>query len=256
MKLSSVKIFGERNTSTNALGILIKRNFKEIKIWPSKASELEPNITKKLRLIGHQEGGKKKENEIDKVFSDVPPLLSWKHSATCFNDLESFSDVKIIVMVRHPASWLLALHKRPYHALQHVEHDFEKFLLQPWKTTKRDLLGERTVTPIELWNLKTKSYLDFIDKAGKTIDIEIFKFEDFAISQEETLKRLSQSLKGRQGEVSVVEKSTKDTKKDAEWYSDYYGNERWRENLSKASNSIINESVDTDIMNRLSYNLI
>ena len=50
MSLRHVKIFGERNTATNALKALIETN-SEATALPGVSSEIDPAIVERLRLL-------------------------------------------------------------------------------------------------------------------------------------------------------------------------------------------------------------
>lgn len=113
---ASIKIFGERNSATTALKQLIERNSSS-RVLPSVAEELDPQFRFRMRLLtGLPMGSRLGERYIDGVFRGEQPRFAWKHAATAFDDASSLSDCAVVFAVRHPASWLLALHRRPYHA--------------------------------------------------------------------------------------------------------------------------------------------
>ena len=234
-------------------------NATGVNILPSTAGELSPEVSQKVSEIHSCYVGldraRIRERYIDSVFGDCELKKTWKHAATNFDDLEGCESVKFLITVRHPASWLLALHKRPYHALQKVEKDFVKFIVQPWKTVKRDRLDEIITTPIELWNLKCKSYIDFFDGFSNGKNIFIVRFEDFSQSQKKSLSEFLTSL-GIQGvEFKEVVKSSKGDEKDVAWYRNYYGNELWRNEISSEAWNLIKTRVDLRACSYFSYEM-
>ena len=110
------KIFGERNTGTNALLKMLKRNSKS-DFFPGTMAEISPMTELKISLL--QKAGlntKAKEAMIDKVFYGRSPLERWKHSTTNFS-LDGLDETHFIFTVRDPRSWLIGLFKKPYHIL-------------------------------------------------------------------------------------------------------------------------------------------
>src|SRR5436190_895293 len=111
MKHAAVKIFGERNTATNALAKVIALN-SGARCLPSTAAELDPDSARQARWSLTQ---RSKERKIDAIFSGRGPLEAWKHCATNFPDASAFASALVVFTLRHPASWLLSLYKHPYH---------------------------------------------------------------------------------------------------------------------------------------------
>ena len=253
----AIKVFGERNTSTNALIKAILRNIEHVNVLPSTASELNKDVALEINRIHSAHDGLDRaavrESYIDSIFSNCSLRNTWKHAATNFNSLQDCSDVKFIFTVRHPASWLLALHKRPYHALQKVEQDFDKFIVQPWKTVQRDRLSEICTTPIGLWNLKCKSYIDFLKKFDERGNCFIVRFEDFSQSQEQALFGLLKSFGLEKERFQEVVNSSKGDDKNVKWYRDYYGKECWRKEITDSAWSVIKSNVDPVVCEFFSY---
>jgi len=182
-----VKIFGERNTSTNAIKLLVERNSAS-RVLPSTAIELDPYFRAKVQMISWLPSGvrvKAYRAYVDSVFEKQrDPRYIWKHAMLNNIDQAAFSDCLVILTFRHPASWLLALQRKPHHHLQDVPADFMEFLKQPWKPTRRDnVAGPLSV--FDLYGNKVHAALDFAarrDRAGNAY--AIVRFEDFAVDQE------------------------------------------------------------------------
>jgi hypothetical protein len=142
------KIFGERNTSTNALKQIIESNSFS-RCCPSTSKELDPDLARRLGRLQNRSRAAV-EAEIDRVFARNTDRESWKHCATNFENAGSFADLQIFFLVRHPASWLLSLFRNPYHILGKRPDRLADFLEYPWKTVGRERLGQATFTPLSL----------------------------------------------------------------------------------------------------------
>ena len=243
--VSKVKIFGERNTSTNALKQVIEQN-ASARVLPSVAAECDPRFAarlarmKRLHLpIGMQEW------QTDRVFAKAPDAHAWKHAATDFSDVRAFSDTLVVFCTRHPASWLLGLYKRPYHNLAPGLPTLPGFVAAPWKTVGRERMAGITTTPTALYNLKLQSYQrmqDALDAAG--IAHATIRHEDFAMDQRACFDRLRPHLAGVTPDFRPLDTSTKDAGKSVDHYRDYYGRELWRAEIDPVTAQSIQDTID------------
>lgn len=252
-----VKIFGERNTSTNALKALIEMN-SEARVLPSVIDELRPNfrsLPRKIyyRLVGHEA----REGVIDRTFATEPPIHAWKHCAPNFEDISSFHDVLVVLSVRNPFSWLRGLHKRPYHVEGPVAADLASFAQTPWQPRGRDRIGTAAVTPMALWNAKLGAYLELqnhLKDAGYAV--RVVHFEDFAMGQLDVLEGLRPDLLNLASQPQALEKAAKATDqgtRDATYYRDYYGQERWKADISEEAHKVIRAGIDWQIAKAFGY---
>ncbi len=253
---AEIKIFGERNTGTNALKALIEGN-SSTRVCPSVAAEIDPHFEAKMNLTRYAPRRYRKrirERYIDSLFRRTPPRMAWKHTATRFDELQSLDGCPIILMTRHPASWLLGLHRHPYHALIPVERDFAAFLRAKWPLVKRDNLGERTVSPPELWNAKARSHLEFIERLSRrNMTFQVVRFEDFVVDQTAVFDDLRALLRQPAEEPAAVTTSTKERDKNYQYYQEYYGGRKWRDEIDAECRGIIRGSIDWGIAGDLSY---
>lgn len=227
-----IKIFGERNTATNALGQLIKIN-SNTKLHPGTMAELDKVALKRTQYMKKFGlGNQRIENVIDKVFDAQPIEHSWKHSTTYFNNKNIPSNTHFVFMVRHPISWFVSLYKNPYHCLIEKPKTLVDFYSCQWKTVRRDNLEKKFYRPIELYAEKLKSYRDFISiLESREIGYTLLKFEDFVTNQKACLEQLRENLNEPTSNFSELKKSTKDSTKNLEYYRDYYTKELWRDEL-------------------------
>jgi hypothetical protein len=250
----NVKIFGERNSATTALKLLIERNSSS-RVLPSVAEELDPMFRARMRMLSRLPfGSRLGERYIDSVFRGNAPPFSWKHTATEFADIASLRDCVVVFAVRHPASWLLGLHRRPYHSSTRVPKSFAEFLAVRWKTVERDNLGRRSLRPAELWNMKLASY---VSVSARLLDAGIpcrwVLFEDFVRDQASVFGALRGLLRNPTTAVSAITASTKERSKGLGYYRDYYGKKRWLADIDEADRKRIDDSVDWSLAARFGY---
>jgi len=241
-----VKIYGERNTNTNYISKLIQLNLDAQEL----PGVVPPHTMKLQEILPGNEWVR------DLYFYlTYKRNLGWKHTrAKPAPELKKYdilrSDVYFLTITKNPYSWLLSLHRRPYHQYYGRKPDFETFLSSPWKTVGRENCKTILRNPIELWNVKNSSYLQLAELNSLNITTESI-FEDPRqvidnISNQFSIDKIS-------SEFVNCEESTKDQSKNTTYYRDYYLNERWRDGLSKDAISIINETVDKDLMSHFGY---
>lgn len=251
---TKIKIFGERNTSTNALKALIKKN-SESHVLPSVAGELDPNIKTRLALAKRlRVPVQLREGMIDRVFARRGPLETWKHAATYFDDPYVFSDVHVVFCVRHPASWLLGLFRNPYHVFGPRPQSLKEFLNHRWKTVGRERLGRAETSAIPLYNQKLAAFSDLQKRlSDANLSYSVVRQEDFAVDQAEVFARLAPYLARPAAQFEALEASTKDKTKTIEYYKNYYGQEQWRDEIDADSAARIDAEVDWPSVASLGY---
>ncbi|NHX27489.1 hypothetical protein HA397_26415, partial [Escherichia coli] len=172
-----IKVFGERNTATNALIKVIETN-SDTRCIPGTASGIDPAALRRARK--REFSTWLKERTLDGVFRGVPDQMTWKHAATNFTDADAFRDTHVIFTVRHPASWLLGLYRKPYHILSARPDSFAEFIRMSWKTVARERLNRCRMSLPDLYETKLRRYDDF---AAKLADVgashSFVRFEDF-----------------------------------------------------------------------------
>ena len=231
MPANRVKIFGERNTGTNALSRIIEEN-SDARCLPATSGEVNPFLGR----IGNMDwlpGKRFRERLLDSVFEGKGPLCAWKHCATNFEDAAPFDGVLVLFTVRHPASWLVSLFKRPYQRLERQPDTLAEFVESKWETAGRERLGRAIFRPLELLQAKLDSYVSFADKlAQRGIAHQFVRFEDIVLNQASVYSSIAPKLENARADFEELQTSTKDRSKTLEDYRDYYGNERWRETLA------------------------
>lgn len=231
MPANRVKIFGERNTGTNALSRIIEAN-SQARCLPATSGDLNPLLGR----IGNTEwllAKRMRERLLDSIFEGRSPLCAWKHCATNFPDAAPFDGVFVLFTIRHPGSWVVSLLKRPYQRLERRPATLAEFLNSEWETACRERLGRASFRPLELLQAKLDSYLGFADKlTTRRITHRFIRFEDIVLNQAGVYSRIAPELENAQANFHELETSTKDRSKTLDDYRDYYGKERWREALT------------------------
>ncbi|ALS99249.1 hypothetical protein [Lacimicrobium alkaliphilum] len=244
-----IKIYGERNTNTNYMSRLIQLNLN-IEEIPGVAP---PYIRKLQRALPG------KECVRDMYFYlTYRKNLGWKHTcAKTEDELRKYkvvnTDLVFLTITKNPYSWLLSLYRKPYHQYYAKKQTFESFLQHQWRTIGRDNIKTDLKNPIELWNIKNKSYLRLNnDNTVRTKTEDIFKDPRAIIdniSERHAVEKKSEKF------INHF-RSTKDKKKTFAYYRDYYLSEKWREDLSPAAIAIINKHLDKDLMDYYKYEIL
>lgn len=244
-----IKIYGERNTNTNYISKLINLNLNVIEL----SGRVPPYIKKLQKWLPGRELVR------DSYFAmSYQDNLGWKHAKVkSVPELEACEimnkNLCILTITKNPYSWLQSLYRNPYHQFNKEKVGFEKFLQTPWKTVGRDNCCKILDNPVKLWNIKNKSYID------------LENLNSLNITTEETLQNPEGVIDGICNKFTIdkksvnflnYEESTKDKSKNHEWYKNYYLNERWKETLSHEAITIINQSVDRNVMRHFGYEIL
>lgn len=255
MKLQ--KIFGERNTSTNAVKNLIEMNSNS-RVAPSVITAINPKIAKLVKYSSKIKAPREvREMLLDHGFSDQTAINSWKHTATNFDNIDDLKDVHVIFCVRHPASWILGLYRRPYNIYKINYNDLPSFLDSRWTTLGREKLQNASMSAIETYNAKLKSYANLQGALSENaIPYSIVRQEDFAMNQLEVFKSLAPHLQKPKKHPQELKKSTKDADKDSEYYRKYYGEKLWLKDIDRNSLDKINNEIDWSLLTQYDYDPI
>lgn len=249
-----IKIFGERNTGTNALLQMLKINSGSA-FYPGTMSEISAFQNKKVQLASRMGlDNLKKERMIDEVFDGKVLTERWKHSSTNVTnkELNEIEDSKFIFTVRNPMSWLIGLYKKPYHILVEKPATLTEFSDINWGVVRRENLKNNHYKPLELLEEKLISYVGLMEKLErKGLDYKIVKFEDFVTNQKVAYEYLKGFVDAPTSGFRELTKSTKESSKNSQYYSDYYSNEVWKEDFPEAYN--IKNTVSRDLLSVFGY---
>lgn len=238
----AIKLYGERNTATNYFSKLIQLNFNLIEL-KGVAPPFVIQAQKKLP-------GSEFVRDIY-FYLTYSKNFGWKHSCVNISNIQKQNpkNIVFISITKNPYSWLLSLYRNPYHQNYSKKPDFNTFLQMPWKTVYRDNLPVKPSNPIELWNLKNKSYLDLKNVGGLNLTSEQIIQQPSEVIR---LISMEYSIEANHGFIDF-EKSAKNSKHDSQYYREYYAEERWKEDLTPESIAIINNSLDAQLMKYFDY---
>lgn len=176
--------------------------------------------------------------------------LGWKHRVAPVEEeltKKMKDDVVFLCLVKNPYSWLLSMHKRPYHheSLRGLSFlDFVKYSYGDYRN------------PTIMWNVKNDSYLKLKEFVRNH---EIVKYEDILKDPNKFLDELSEKYD--------IEKpafykninnllTNKHGIKHQKFHKEYYLHERWRMKLRHEHVELINKFLDKDLMEKLNYTFL
>lgn len=238
-----IKIFGERNTGTNYAEQLLAANLGDVLVrgtvppaWMRIAGSSEFSRDCYFRLTERRN-------------------LGWKHRSVAALVAAGRNPRLIFVtLVKNPYSWLLSLHRRPYHQVSAPKSaSFEDFIDAPWHCRWRDRAGAAVLaSPVELWNLKNRSYADLVARCGGVL----LRYEDLLTDPEAAVRSIAAAA-GRTlaAPFRNIEAATKSDAGTFAGYRDYYLQERWASRLSASAVARINARLDLPLTAALGYSV-
>lgn len=243
-----IKIYGERNSGTNYLFKLLRRNLE--------AGLLRGVVPWYVRIPFPQS-----ETVRDLYFElTFGRNLGWKHrlapSPATVRETRIYSDkLFFVTLTKNPYSWLLSLYRHPYH-YQGEFSTFQEFLSAPWTTVRRAKAPPEYPNPIIMWNEKNAAYL----RLRSGMPTVVLRYEDLLADPDQTLAKVaSQFSIDRSGSsFENITQSTKeqDGSKGFDYYQQYYLGEQWRAELQPTAVQIINRYLDCDLMAQFGYERI
>jgi len=210
--MEKVKVYGERNSGTIYLEWLLVKNLE----------------------VG--------------VLDDY--IFGWKHRvAPGKEEIEEMikGNVPYICLVKNPYSWLLSMHKRPYHHESLRKVSFTEFLKYSYGDYRN---------PIVMWNKKNRSYVEMGNYSDNHI---VVKYEDLLKDPKQQLTLLSEKFGFQKPGLfknihNLLTNSHGVNKR--RFHADYYIKEAWRKKLNNDHIKYINQFLDEDLLSILGYNKI
>jgi len=263
--MKRLKIYGERNSGTNFVTRLIRRNFR-CELVPGTLAEARPGyreiIEDELQASIADEGKRilARQLRLDEFFhGNLWATLGWKHCAPPVDTIRTHPDrneTLFVTVTKNPYAWILSLFRRPYeNTAIDKANDLSGFINEPWITGSRENTPAYLESPVELWNLKTSGY-SRLAKVANTVNV---RYEDLLAEPMQFLQLIDNYFERRQKYFEVPEESTKSSDigvKDFSYYLDYYLQERWRKDLEHKDIVAINQFLDTDIVEQAGYSLL
>ncbi len=237
-----IKLYGERHTNTNYLSKLIELNLD--------AQLVEGVVPTYIRTLERWTGSESlRDRYFQRTFSET---LGWKHAAVP-TGIDA-DEVVFVTLTKNPYAWLLSMYRRPYHQHYAQPPSLEEFLTLPWQTVGRENVADEVANPVQLWNLKNRSYFHLPSERSLHL-----RTEDTFLDASAVVARIAGTFAVPRSCEQFVDfqRSTKKlADRDGEYYRDYYLNERWRAQLTQAALDLINAELDADLLQRFDYPLI
>jgi hypothetical protein len=176
--------------------------------------------------------------------------FGWKHRVAPAEDEltdKMKQEVLFLCLVKNPYSWLISMHKRPYHHESLRKLSFLDFLKYSYGDYRN---------PVVMWNTKNASYIK-MNEYVKFYDI--IRYEDiledpsgiinsiadkYNFPKPAMFKNISNLLTNSHGIKSQ------------KFHKEYYLQEEWRKNLRHDHVQHINMWLDKKLMEKLNYSII
>ncbi|HTT82544.1 MAG TPA: hypothetical protein VMF67_03600 [Rhizomicrobium sp.] len=166
------KVYGERNTGTNFVTELLRRNFAVHCLQSyNRIHEYVGPMAK--NLPGEPAGGLRNALlDFDcqrTMYSD----FGWKHGIPPRDLVASAPHAKqtlFVCIAKHPVAWLHSLASRPYNLVDEVPKTFSRFIRQDWTPTWRDNMAAcEPINVVDLWNVKNAAFRDLESVAQRCL---------------------------------------------------------------------------------------
>lgn len=243
--IPTLKLFGERNTGTNYLAQLLERN-----LFVTQLRGVVPSYIERMQNQLHVQEALKDAYFLFSQRSN----LGWKHAAAPHGRLRQAigrRSIFCIFAVKNPYSWLLSMYKRPYHRRGEKAGSFEEFLEKPWRTLRREGVDGALLNPVNLWNVKNRSYIESCER----IPGLLIRYEELLADPHRVVSRVAEfsHARWRYDGFCNQDDSTKEVGKRFDDYRRYYLEEVWKIKLSPQAVSLINERLDEEVLRQLKY---
>ncbi len=260
MQQHIVKIFGERNTGTRALGVLLRQlpgvTNRVPGSRPTEAADgaLEAAIETQMRGPWRKLYLHALRDEAEARLTTEDP---WKHAVPRLTPAMIAARAGIVLMVRNPYSWLIGLARRPYHIKGPNADCLEDFAARPWMTERRERLAAVVASPVDLWAAKAAATLALPDRAtAEGLSCQILRFEDFLPDPAGTTRACADALGLPEGKIVPRDRNTKPGEAGLSVLQDYYAAERWRGWLTRTAVARINARLDQQVVRELGYRML
>ena len=263
MSFTSLKVFGERNTGTNFLQSFLRLNTslkvlkggdggrddikKQFKNFISKHDIKDPFAHKLvMESLLDQESTKRSQTN-----------FGWKHAFVCpkmLSKVSGFDDVCFVFIIRNPWRFISSLHQKPYNLLPKPTADLSHFIRSPIYVNQRDRLSSRLINnPVELWNLKVRSYFEFSLAYPK--QSLIVYYEDLVLSPDRFADHLRNYCAVKE-KIIVPNDSSKKHRGDTKTFAEFCEEVRCynpRKVLGESIFSLIAAQLDQDLIAQTPY---
>ncbi len=244
-----IKLYGERNTGTNYVGSLLRAN-TACELLPGT---VPPTFNRIRRRVTDSDA------VIDLWFAATGYRnLGWKHRRVDVDELRRrrvTGRVHFVVTTKNPYSWLVSLQRRPYHRRGGAgDVSIRALATEPWRTRRCETGPDVYDNAVRMWNDKAAAYLELAEALPTTV----VRYEDLVADPSSEVARIvaETGLRLLDDRVWNVERGTKRDGRSYAEYREYYGEERWRDVLTRQDIEAINASLDPVVASAHGYRLL
>lgn len=247
------KVYGERNTGTNFVVELLRRNFavhclqsnNPIREYVGLLSRNLPND----QAIGLRNALLDMDSQ-----RTMQSDFGWKHGAPPREHIASAPHARhtlFICIAKHPVAWLRSLAKRPYNPIEEVPKSFSRFIRYDWPLTGADNMpGCERLNVVELWNKKNAAFLDL---RSQTERCQIAAYEEILRDPAGFLSSVGSHLVPRREDFVWSLPSTKKDDMTFEQYRQKYDEQNVCRSTSAADLEFIQDRIDATVMQAFGY---
>jgi hypothetical protein len=248
-----LKVYGERNTGTNFVTMLVRKNFAVTGLQDQ--NRVGEHFSRWGNGLAAEDYGKLCLKLMDMDCERVRHSdFGWKHGAPPEREIRSAEHsphTLFICIAKHPLSWLRSLHARPYSPLERPPSNFHEFIRYQMPVSRRDNLGPlQRLGMVELWNAKNAAFARLPAIAGRCI---VIAYEEILNNPQAFLSRISQYLLPMGSEFVWDLPSTKKDGLSFEEYRTKYDLSRSSQIVSAEDLEFINARLDRDVLRTFGY---
>ncbi len=251
-----IKVFGERNTGTRAVSLMLARmphvqRRVGQRVSPLINGQVEAAILAEMRGSWRRLYLHALRDEAAARESAKDP---WKHAAPVLTPEMAAAGVRTICMHRNPYSWFLSFARRPYHLKGPPANSLDAFLHRPWMTERREGVGAVLASPMQLWTLKLAAAERYrVAALDEDLPCEFIAFETFVQDRRAVLEQVLSDMDTCCEGLADLEENTKPGDANLDTLAKYYAKEAWKQDLTQPLVAGINALVDWDLAGRLGY---
>jgi hypothetical protein len=247
------KVYGERNTGTNYVTELLRRNFAVHCL--QSYNRIHDYVGPMARNLPEEPAGGLRNALLDldcrrTMLSD----FGWKHGVPPRDLVASAPHAKqtlFVCIAKHPVAWLRSLASRPYNLVDDVPKTFSGFIRQDWTPAWRDNMpGCTKINVVDLWNVKNASLLDLETVAERCL---VVAYEEILRDPESFLSSAGSHLIARGRDYIWSLPSTKGDGITFEQYRQKYREQNICGSLSAPDMVFIQDRIDKSVMQAFGY---
>jgi hypothetical protein len=257
-----IKIYGQRNSGTNYLEKLIRKNLK-VEIIPGSSPDWTSIIANYFvhasRFLGRERAW---HVDLDIVWFWVTERenMGWKHRIVEPNKIndKNAGNILFLTITKNPYAWLISAFRRPYGIVNPKKvRSIKEFVDHEVENIRHHEAGwgiSSLRSPVDLWNIKQKKYLGL----GHNFECVNLRYEDLLQKTKNEINNIGIKLdnKIKNDEFRNVRNSTKGDDKDINFYKNYYLGDGWMRDISPEAVKLINERLDKDVAGQFAYEII